>query len=176
MREFLFVVGIILGLAIQSDVRAQSTAMRRGDVLLNIAPSITNLGPGISINLESVAHYKSTFGVKTGCLYHSDAYRSQSFEYAIPYAALQYNYHLAHLFGRDRRMDYYAGLSAGYSYWHPLFDEQETVDTDYFIEDSRLIVHVQAGMRFFFKRKSALWIELSAGSWISANAGITFTF
>ncbi|HBH25227.1 MAG TPA: hypothetical protein DDY13_17640 [Cytophagales bacterium] len=73
-------------------------------------------------------------------------------------------------------MDYYAGLSAGYGYWRPLFDEQDTVDTDYFIEYSRLIVHVQAGMRFFFKRKFALWIELSAGPWISANAGITFAF
>lgn len=169
-----YFVLIIFIFALNHAVCAQSTAFRRGDLIINAAPGFTTLGPEFSVGLETALDYKNTIGVKTGFIYHQDSYVSENYEYGIAYMGLSYNYHFAHLLARDRRMDYYAGIAAGYSYWSPFFQESETTGTDYFVEDSRAFANVEAGMHFFFRRKYGLWIELTAGTWISAHAGFSF--
>ena len=78
-----------------------------------------------------------------------------------------YSYHIDAL---PKELDLYGGLSAGYSIWS---NKNDVIDPD---GNSRAIVYVQAGARWYFSKAFAVNVEALGGNLSGLEVGISYRF
>ncbi|MCF8229634.1 MAG: hypothetical protein K9G58_01010 [Bacteroidales bacterium] len=166
-------ITFFIGLAFSVASFAQAP-LETGQVQLNAGFGLSGWGVPIYAGAEFGVADNITAGGDISFRQYNEGWWKYDYTHTIITISGYGNYHFNELLEIPSYLDFYAGLSLGYSIWNTKYKGPGPEYTYNGNLGSGLYLYLQAGGRYFFTERFAANLQLGAGSTAGARLGITY--
>jgi hypothetical protein len=167
-------VTLLFALLFMSAMAFAQAPIQDGEKQVNVGIGLSNYGLPIYAGADFGIGNNISVGGELSYRSYKESYFNFDWSHTIFTIAGNGNYHFNELLNIPSNIDFYAGLSLGYSVWNTKYDGPGG-DIDYGGDGtSGLYFFGQVGGRYFFKDNLAANVELGGGSFSGVKVGITY--
>ena len=166
-------VTLLFALLFMSAMTFAQAPILDGEKQVNVGIGLSNFGTPVYAGLDFGIGNNISVGGEVSYRKWSNNYGFFDYSHSIITVSANGNYHFNELLTIPSNIDFYAGLSLGYSIWNSKYDGPGA-DIDYGGDGSGLYFSGQVGGRYFFSDKFGVNLELGGGSISGAKVGITY--